>query len=100
LQSLTSSFTFYLIIILVSLLLGMFLRTRIDAYRTKTLIRELEKHLGQKLPGYKKNRDQINWEKVLKMLKNEPTTQQVANWRQRVKDRIRAEERGKRTRKR
>jgi hypothetical protein len=74
----------------------MFLRTRIDAYRTKILIRELENHLGQKLPCYKKNRDQINWEKVLKMLKNEPTTQQVAGWRQRVKDKIKTAGRTKR----
>lgn len=76
--------------IIISLNLGFFIRRRLDSYRTKKLIKELETYFGKPLPHNKKSQDptNINWERVLKMLKNEPTTEQVAHWKELLKKRL------------
>ncbi|MFZ5753366.1 MAG: hypothetical protein ACOY3J_03930 [Bacillota bacterium] len=59
-------------------------------YQTKRLIKDLEKYFGQELPYYKKQRDQknVNWERVLQMLRKEPTTPEVARLKEQVKKRV------------
>jgi hypothetical protein len=59
-------------------------------YATKKLIKDLEKHFGDDLPYYKKQRDQknLNWERVLQMLRKEPTTPEVARLKEQVKKRV------------
>ena len=61
-----------------------------DNYQTKRLINDLEKHFGQELPYYKKKREQknVNWERVLQMLRKEPTTPEVARLKEQVKKRV------------
>ena len=82
-------FTF-LLIGLFSIFLGIYLRAWIIKFQTKRLIRDLEKYFGQELPYYKSARGskdyrKINWDRVLKMLKNEPTTEQIAHWKEFLK---------------
>lgn len=89
-ESLTSNIYVFIVTIVLAFLTGRLLRTYLKKRRTRMLISDLENYFGQKLPGYKKKQNQgdVNWQKVLRMLKEEPTTQQVANLRQRVKDQL------------
>ena len=82
------TYIYYFAVIVLSLYLGFYLRKRIDRYKTNKLIKELENHFGQELPTFKKDKERVNWQRVLKMLKEEPTTGKVAQWKALVKKRI------------
>ena len=75
----------YIALAVLSLCFGRYLRIRFDRYNRAKLVKELEKYFGQTLPSFKKDKEKINWERVLKMLKEEPTTDQVIRWRAQVK---------------
>lgn len=81
----------YIVLALLSLLFGLYLRRRLDGYKTNKFIRELEEYFGQELPSFKKDREKVHWQRVLKMLKEEPTTDKTAAWKTKVKKLIDAE---------
>lgn len=75
----------FLALAILSLFLGIYLRKRIDRYNSVRLARDLAKYFHRELPSYKKDKEKINWQRVLKMLKEEPTTDQVVRWKVQVK---------------
>lgn len=82
----------FLLIIFLSFAIGLYLRKKIDQYREKKLIKELEEYFGRPLPKYKRSKVRIQWSRVLKMLRKEPTTQKVAHWKEAVKKLVKTEE--------
>lgn len=78
----------YVLVILVSFIIGLFLRNKIEQYKTNKLIKELEEFFGHPLPKFKKSKTRIQWSKVLKMLRKEPTTQKLAHWKELVRKQI------------
>lgn len=79
-----------IITMVLSFSLGLFLRRWYHAREIKRLVRDLEQYFASPLPQLKKGKSsqKINWERVLKMLRNEPTTGQVAHWKELVKKQI------------
>lgn len=66
--------------------LGRYIRRRILINNTQKLIRDLETYFNQSLPYYKGSQDisKVNWDRVLKMLKNEPDTEKIQRLRRLV----------------
>ncbi len=78
----------FLIMIIVAAILGVLLRLGINLLESRKMIKDLEKYFGKKLPLNKKGNGEIDWNKVLKMLRKEPTTEKVAHWKVLVKKRL------------
>lgn len=85
-----SKFLFFVFILFTSFSLTRNARKWFMIRKTRKLIKELEAFFDKDLPFYKNNRDpkKVNWEKVLKWLREQPTTQQVAHWKEMVKGQI------------
>ncbi len=75
----------FLIMIVVAAILGMLLRLGINLLESRKMIKDMEKYFGKKLPRNKKGSGEIDWKKVLKMLRKEPTTEKIAHWKELVR---------------
>lgn len=80
-----TDFLLFLVIGVLSFIVGVRLRIWWTKKKKAKLITQLESFLNQPLPYQKRSKSEVNWDKVYKILKTKPTTQEVAHFKELVK---------------